>query len=1075
MRTKLSGILTLFLALVVQIAVAQTKTVTGTVTDDSGLPLPGANVLVKGTTDGTQTDFDGNYSIEASADQELVFTYIGFTTRTIKVGNKTEINLQMESGEALDEVVVVGFGTSREKKSLGYSVSQVESEGLEQRAEGDLGRVLNGKASGIVINNSSGVSGSATNINIRGYNSINGSNQPLFIIDGVPISNDTNTPGEFNDGNAASSRSLDLDPNSIESVSVLKGYAAATVYGSAGKNGVILITTKAGSAGETKKKNEITVSQGIFFNEIASLPDYSERFGNGFDGSFGNFFSNWGPGFYEEGFGGWGASTSGISPDGTYNHPYNRANLANVFPEFQGQTLPWQASPDNVKDFFRTGVVRNTSVNIASTSDDGKMSYNVNFGHLDDDGFTPNNNTTRTNFSVGGRALLSNKFTVNSTINVSRTRFKTPPIARSTGSGVAGDGLSVFADIFYTPRNIPLMDLPFQNPVTGASVYYRNDEAIPNPNWVANNSFVEQTTSRFNTAQTLTYDVNDNLNFLYRFGMDVYSERNETGQNIGANSGSVLGSYRSFTNTNMFMDHNFQINGNYDIAPNLNLNFTGGATSRYEKFDRDGVNSSGQIVFDVFRHFNFREQTPTQLQAARNIVGVYGTADLEYKDYLYFNLSARNDWVSNQIDNSQFYPSTSVSFLPTSAFTDLRSKNGLNYLKVRAGYGTSAGFAGTGLYPTVNTIPLSARFFQPQGASAPIAENSVSTTLANTELRPELFEEYEVGFEARALDNRVSVDFSYFQRNTTDAIISRPLAPSTGFTSTQFNIGRLEGYGFEGDLGLKVIKNEGNGFNWDVNINYTKYRSEVTDLGLEPTENPIDNAIPYAGFTNLGNAAIEGFPFSTMIGSSIARDDDGNPIVNAQGTYVIDQGPNVIGDATPDFLMNYATTFSYKNISLYALVSYQHGGDIYSETIGTLLGRGLTTDTDDRLDTYILPGVNENTGQPNSTQINNSTYYFSVVGLQGPAETRVYDGSFIRLAEVSLTYTFPKDWLESTPFGNLSLSLAGYNLYFDAPNTPDGVNFDPNIIGTGVGNGRGFDFLNGPSGKRYGFTLRATF
>jgi TonB-linked SusC/RagA family outer membrane protein len=1074
MKTKLSGILTLLLALVVQVSIAQTKTVTGTVTDDSGLPLPGANVLVKGTTDGTQTDFDGNYSIEASADQSLVFTYIGFTTKTVNVGNKTEINVQMESGESLDEVVVVGFGTSREKKSLGYAVSQVESEGLEQRAEGDLGRVLNGKASGIVINNTSGISGSATNINIRGFLSVNGSNQPLFIVDGVPISNDTNPTGNFVDGNSGSSRSLDLDPNAIESVSVLKGFAAATVYGSQGRNGVILITTKAGSAGESKKKNEITVSQGIFFNEIASLPDYSERFGNGFDGAFGNFFSNWGPGFYENGFGGWGASTSNISPDGTYPHPYNRANLANVFPEFQGQTLPWQAEPDNVKDFFRTGVVRNTSVNVASTSDDGKLSYNVNFGHLDDDGFTPGNNTRRTNFSVGGRALLSNKFTVNSTINISRTDFKSPPVALSSGSGTTGDGLSVFADIFYTPRNIPLMDLPFQNPVTGASVYYRNDEAIVNPNWVVNNSFVNQVTSRMNSSNTITYDVNDNLNFLYRAGLDVYSERNETGQNIGANAGSILGSYRSFTNTNIVWDHNFQVNGNYDLTSDINLNFTTGANARYQKFDRDGVNSSGQVVFDVFRHFNFREQTPEQFQTFQNIVGLYGTADLEYKDYLYFNLSARNDWVSNQIDNSQFYPSTSISFLPTSAFTDLRTKNGLNYLKLRAGYGTSAGFDDG--FPTVNTLPLDARFFTPPGAASPVAINSLSRRLANRELRPELFEEYEVGVEARAFDNRLTFDFSYYERTTTDLIIDRPLAPSTGFTVTSFNVGELQGYGFEGDLGYRVIQNEGTGFNWDVNINYTKYRSNVTDLGLEPGADPEDSGIVYAGFTNaVGNSAIQGQPFSTITGSSIARDENGNPLVNSSGLYVVDQGPNIIGDATPDFLMNYSTTLAYKNLSLNALISYQHGGDIYSETIGTLLGRGLTTDTDDRLDTYIIPGVNETTGEVNTTQINNSSYYFDVVGLQGPDETRVYDGSFIRLAEVSLTYSFPKEWLETTPFGSLSLSLAGYNLYFDAFNTPDGVNFDPNIIGTGVGNGRGLDFINGPSGKRYGFTLRATF
>jgi len=209
---------------------------------------------------------------------------------TVNIGAKSVINVKMETGESLDEVVVVGFGTTREKKSLGYAVSSVKSEGLEQRTEGDLGRVLTGKASGIVVNNTSGISGSATNINIRGYNSVNGSNQPLFIVDGIPISNDTNNVGSFVNGNSGSSRSFDLDPNSIASVSVLKRFAAATVYGSAGKNGVILITTKAGAAGTSKKKNEISISQGLFFNEIASLPDYSEKYGNGFDGSFGNFF-----------------------------------------------------------------------------------------------------------------------------------------------------------------------------------------------------------------------------------------------------------------------------------------------------------------------------------------------------------------------------------------------------------------------------------------------------------------------------------------------------------------------------------------------------------------------------------------------------------------------------------------------------------------------------------------------------------------------------------------------------------------------------------------------------------------
>lgn len=1073
MRTKFSGILTLLLAFVVQFTFAQEKTITGTVTDDTGLPLPGVNIVIKGTSTGTQSDFDGDYSLIASVGQTLVYTYVGFATQERAVtAATTTIDVQMQAGEELSQVVVTGFAVKREKKALGYAVSEIAAESIEQRSEGDLARVLSGKSSGVVITNSSGISGSATNINIRGYLSVNNSNQPLFIVDGVPISNDTNAVGNFLNGNSGSSRSLDIDPNNIANVSVLKGFAAATLYGSEGRNGVILITTKSGSAGSSIKKNEITVSQGVFFNEIASLPDYQNTFGNGFDGAFGNFYSNWGPGFYAEGFGGYLQAGSNVNPDGTIPHPYNRGNLADVFPQFQGVDIPWQAEPDNVKDFFRTGIARNTSVNVASGSDDGKYAYNLSFGHLDDEGFTPGNRTNRTTFAVGGKAELSNKFTVNASINFVRTDFDTPPVALSTGSGTIGTGLSVFSDIFYTPRNVPLMDLPFQNPFTGASVYYRGDEGIVNPNWTVRNSYVNQVTSRAFGSNAINYQINDNLSVMYRVGYDAYSERNEGGTNVGATSGPILGQFYTYTNTNMIWDHNLMLNGSYSLTDNLGMNFTVGATSRYEKYDRDGVSSSGQIVFDVFRHFNFREQADVQFQTYQNIVGAYGQVDFDYNNYLYLNLSARNDWVSNQIENSQFYPSASVSFIPTTAFEGMRSTNGFNYLKLRAGYGTSAGFASG--FPTSTNLILSPRVFTPPGSSDPVGTNAFSTTLANPALRPELFEEFEVGFETRFLDNRVSLDFSYYNRTTTDLIVSRPLAPSTGYTSTQFNIGELEGYGFEADLGVELVRNEGNGFNWNVNTNYTKYRTTVVDLGLGDSEDADDQIVAYAGFTNLGNAAINGQPFSTMIGSVIERNEDGEPIVNSQGLYVIDQGVNIIGDATPDFLVNVSNNMSYRNVNFNFLLSYQHGGDIYSETIGTLLGRGLTTDTEDRLDTYILPGVKED-GTPNDIQINNSAYYFDVVGLQGPDELRVYDASVVRLNEISLGYDFPAKWLDRSPFGSVELSIAGYNLYYHALNTPDGVNFDPNIVGTGVGNGRGFDFLNGPSGKRYGFTVKAKF
>ena len=1073
MKQRLSGILTLLLVLVVQITFAQERSVQGTVTDPSGMPLPGVNVIVKGTTQGTQTDFDGKYVISVEVGNTLVFSYVGFATVEVPVTQETtNLNVQLEQDAAtLEEVVVTGFSIKREKKALGYSVSEISSEAVEERPESDLSRVLSGKSAGLTINNASGMSGSATDINIRGYNTINGSNQPLFVIDGVPISNDTNATGNFVDGNSGSSRSLDIDPNNIASVSVLKGYAAATVYGSEGKNGVILITTKTGSGAAARAGREITVTQGVFFNEIASLPDYQNKFGNGFDGAFGNFYSNWGPGFYENGVGGYGEPGSGIAEDGTIPHPYNRSGLADVFPEYQGVRIPWEARPNNVKDFFRTGLALSTNVNVESGSDDGKVSYNFNFGNVEDEGFTPGNKLHRTNFSIGGKAELTNRFTFSGTLNFVRTDFWTPPVALSTGSGTSGDGLSVFSDIFYTPRNVPLMNMPFQNPVTGASVYYRGDEGIVNPNWTVNNSYINQLTMRAFGNQSVSFEISDNFNAMYRIGYDIYSERNETGTNVGATSGPTLGRYRTYTNLNRIWDHNLMLNGMFEFSDDLNFDFTVGATAKNEQYDRDGVESTGQIVFDVFRHFNFTEQSPMQYRSERNIVGVYGQGNLEFRNFLYLNLAARQDWVSNMENNTKFYPSASVSFLPTAAFNGLTSDYGLNYLKLRAGYGTSAGFASG--YPVANTLNLDPRYFI-RSSGTLVSMNTTSNTLGNPNLKPELYEEIEVGFEARLVDRRVNLDFSYYTRKTTDLITDRPLPASTGYTSTLYNIGELSGHGIEVDLGLHLIRNEGNGFNWNLNTNYTMYRSEVVDLGLGEGTGTTAPFIPYAGYTNLGNAAMAGQPFQTMIGSSVKRNENGEPVVNSAGIYVTDVGPNIIGDATPDFLLNVSNNISYKNFHLGVLVNYTQGGDIYSETIGTLLGRGLTTDTEDRLDTYILPGVKED-GTPNDIQINNSTYYFDVIGLQGPDELRVYDGSVIRLSEISLGYEIPKTWLEKTPFGSMSIKASGSNLYYNAFNTPEGINFDPNVIGTGVGNGRGFDFLNGPSGKRYGFTVKATF
>jgi TonB-linked SusC/RagA family outer membrane protein len=1070
MKTKFSGILTLLLAFVVQFTFAQEKTISGTVSDNAGIPLPGVNIIVKGTTTGTQTDFDGNYSINASVGDVLTFSYVGLITVEQTVGSANTINVSMEEdATALEEVIVTAQGIKREKKALGYAVSSVDAEQLEQRAEGDIARILQGKTSGVEINTTSGVSGSATNIIIRGYSTISGSNQPLFIVDGVPFSGDTNNQGSFTQGGTQSSRFLDLDPNSIANVSVLKGLAATTIYGQEGRNGVILITTKGGSIDSASKKNEITLTQSVFFNELASLPDYQNNYGGGFHQNFGWFFSNWGPHFDTRG-------QQGIAADGTVPHPFTAfASQSNkdAFPELSAPGTRYEYRPyDSVSRFFRTGVISSTSLNIAGTTD--KVSYNVNYGYLDDKGFTPGNTLRRNNFSFGGRAELSNNFTVNATINYSITDYVTPPIASSFGSGSGSvAGSSAFGDVFYTPRNVDLIGLPFQNPANGSSVYYRSGNDIQNPRWTVRNAQDSQKVNRVFGGATLNYKFNDNISVLYRVGIDNFNTINQSYQNKGGVDGAVLGFLQTSSVTNTIWDHTALATFDYKLSDDFNLDVNIGGNSKRTTFNRQGVYSTGQIVFGVVRHFNFTAQSNSSpftgnihAETFENILGLYATTTLGYKNFAYLTVSGRNDWASTLEtgNNTLFYPSASGSLIMTQAFPSIKDI-GLNYLKFRGGYGQSAGFPSP--FSTRNTLVLNSQAFIDENGNT-ISTNSVSDRLGNPNLLPESIEEIELGIESKFWNNRAYLDFSIYKKNTNDLITDRLLDPSTGFDRTRINAGELETKGIEIDFGITPIQTDD--FSWDISGNFSAYESTVISL-----PDGIDQIV-FAGFTNLGNTAIAGEAYGVIIGATIARDANGNAIIDSGGDYLVDNTPTIIGDPNPDWSINTTNTISYKGLSFNMNWSYRHGGDIYSTTAGTLIGRGITTDTGniDRQQTLILPGVTQ-TGAVNTTQITMTRYYFNNTFASGAEDTQIWDGSTIRLREVSLSYRLSDKMLEKTPFGSVSFTLSGQNLFYEAVNFPKGTNFDTNIAGTGVGNGLGMDFLNGPSSKRYGFSLKATF
>jgi TonB-linked SusC/RagA family outer membrane protein len=1096
MKTKFSGILTLILAFVVQITFAQDKAVSGTVSDDSGMPIAGVNIIVQGTSSGTQSDFDGNYSIMVDEGASLTFSYVGYSSVSQTVGGSDTINVTLSEDVAqLEAVVVTAQGITRQKKALGYAVSEVAGEEMEQRTEGDVARVLSGKASGVNITSQSGTSGSATNVVIRGYTSINGNNQALFVVDGVPYSTETNAQGGFLGGNLGSSRFLDLDPNNIESVNVLKGLAAATLYGTAGKNGVIVITTKSGSLqAKGPKKTEITVNQSYFVNEMASMPDYQNQYGGGFDQSFGWFFSNWGPAFAAGGVDGYLNDPAGIiDADGTVEHPYGSSSFLNNFnggnnvlnQTYTGERYAWRPY-ESVENFFRSGSVSNTSINIRGASDDGNISYNVNYGNLDEEGFTPGNGLKRNNLSIGGRAKLSNKFTIQGSMNYSNTSFVSPPVASSRGNGTLG--WSTFGNVFFTPRNIDLMGLPFSIPENGGSIYYRDGNDMINPRWSVANSQGGQTVNRVNATTSLSYEINDNLSLTYRYGIDWYNERNKDYSNKnGVNfDDAIFGYLRTWDNNVAIHNHYMSLNGSYDLSDDIGLTFNVGATSNRRTYDREGTSSTGQIVYGVIQHFNYENQLPLSFHSAKNELGVFGSADLDYRDYLFVTLQARNDWVSNlpTENNSMLYPSASISFLPTSFDENFKSEN-LSYLKVRASLGSSAGFPGG--YPTVNTVGQSTNVNG--GLNGGIITNSVSNFQANPNLKPELLSEVEFGLDARVWKNRIGINASYFDRTSKDLIVNKPLPTSSGFTSTQDNIGKIEGDGIEVDVDLEmfeILPVNVDGLSWNARINFTKSEMIVTEQA--------DDQIIFGGTTATwlgGNAAIEGQPLGVIVGSRIERDENDNYVVSASGSYgeedvmAIDANGNevpigtegsrqitpIIGNPEPDYVMNFINTVKYKNFTLGWQLSHTAGGDIVAKTVATLLGRGGIVK--DRKNTFVLPGV-RNDGTPNTLQINNSTYWYNNV-LFGPAELSVYDGSVVRLQELSLSYSFPQKFLDKTPFGALSLTATGFNLWYDAYNTPDAANFDPNVAGTGVGNARGWDFLNGPSSKRYGISIKASF
>lgn len=1069
MKTKFSGILTLLLVLVVQLTFAQEKTISGTVADDTGLPLPGVNIIIQGTSTGTQSDFDGNYTIEAAQGQILVYSYVGFETQEVAVGASNNINVTLRAGSVLDEVVVTALGISREKQSLGYSTQEVDGEDISTVKGGNFTNALSGKVSGLQIRRNNNFGGS-TNIVIRGNTSLTGDNQALFVIDGVPISNrNTNSAGQtqasgnyYDYGNAAA----DINPDDIESINVLKGAAASALYGSRAANGVIIITTK---KGKKAKGLGVTLNSNatVGFVDKSTFAEYQNQYGPG----YGDYFT------FED-----------IDGDGVDDQVENYLDDASYGPAFDPNLFIYQwdsfdpASPNYLKKspyvaaengpltFFETPITLTNSISISNGLENG--SYRLSYTKLDQSGLMPNSTLDRHNFILSGTYDVNEKMTVSGFANY----IKTDALGRnSTGynDNVVGNFKQWWAvstdlkeqrDIYFaTKRNIGWN--PGSSTPGAAPIYWDN------PYWTRYENYQNDGRNRFIGNFELNYKLTEWLGVMGRVSTDTYSENQEERRAVGSVA-TPFGVARGNVDSGYLRRDITATETNYDLMLNFNTNFSEnisfagilGSNVRRNEFNSLTSSTAGGLVIPkLYSLQNSRSPLPNPVEQAEKIGvdGVYASASFGFGNIVFLDGTYRIDRFSTlPEDNSSFgYPSVSTSFV----FSKLLNVNAISFGKLRLNYAEVG-----------NGAPFD-RLFDTYVINGDIG-NSIPDTANNSELKPERTKSYEAGLEMRFANNRVGFDVSYYKSNSIDQIVTAPISASTGYTGKLLNAGEIENKGFEVSFNAMPVKSDS--FSWGLNVNFTKNESEVLELpdGVE--------AIQLGRFQGgVSINAVKGEPFGVIYGTDFVYLNGEKVVDPESGRYLrTPTSNNVLGDTNPDWLMGISNTLTYKALSFSFLIDIQEGGSLFSldQYYGQATGIYANTNYINDLGNpvrntledgggYINPGVNPD-GSVNTTRTDANNFSgFGYAAL--PNAEFVYDASYIKLRQVSLTYTMPSRFLDDTFMTGLQFSLTGSNLWIIDKNLPYA---DPEA-GLSSGNLQGYVTGSLPTTQDYGFNIKAQF
>jgi len=1055
------------------------QTISGTVTDENNQPLPGATVLVQGTNRGTTSDFDGKYQINAAQGETLVVSYVGYATQNVTVSGATH-NVSLQPSGQLGEVVVTALGITRDKKSLGYAVQGIQGDDVADVKSVNVIESLNGEISGLDIQAYNTMGGSA-NIVLRGFSSLTGNNQVLFVVDGAPIGNDTfNTNdmstgrGGFDYGNAA----MDINPDNIASVSVLKGIAASALYGSRAANGVILITTKKGSS-YNQEGLGITINSSVMVGSIdnSTMPEYQKKYTQG----YGPFYKGPGSRWQE-----WDSNLAVLTgEDASYGAAHDSSQNVhhwfNMIPEWgdYGGTAPNVAPNTTAHDFFKNSVTTNNTVAFSSKR------FRLGYTNTSVTGILPNSEIIRNSFSFNGSKEFG-KFNVSSNITYTKTE----------GLGRYGTGydnrnpLQSFRQWWGTNVDILQQKKVFDE--TGKNYSWNmygmsnpNKDGTPstkphyfdNPYWMRYNAYNTDERNRYFGNISINYALTDDINVLGRVTFDSYDDLREERINVG----SVDVSEYSFNDRNV-SEVNYDIMASYnkDINDNLNLDAVVGWNLRINKWDRIYAETNGGLNFPgIYSLDNSKSPiTPdntVQYDATKKVDGLFGRLSLGIKDTYYIETAFRTDRSSAlpTKNNRYFYPSISGSFI----LSEVLDADWLSFAKLRANYAEV--WSDIDPYRIEDSYTINAGFNGKPSATYP-------STLNNPDLKPEHTNELEFGVETQFLNNRLGLDLSIYNKTTDELITPVDISGASGATGVYINGGSVENKGFELSLTGKPIVNEN--FSWGVKVNYARNQNKVLELakGLDF----LTIASVQGGIT-IG--AKVGEPYGVIRGKDFIYHDNGSKIVYTEtdapssswvGAYArTSTSNNVIGDINPDWTGSIKNTFRYKNFDASFLIDIQKGGDVFS--LDTYYGYatgiyGFTTGNNDLGNPIrnslangggvVVKGVNAD-GSPNTTRARTDWYANPWGYARTPNAAHIHDASFVKLREARIGYTLPDNFISKSPLTSLSVSLIGRNLWIIHKNLP----FSDPEAGLSAGNNQGNQSGAYPAVREIGLNVKLQF